>query len=96
VLDSIRHELCSDPVRAQARQAPYRRCYRVVAAVLPPDLGGVAGLDCGLHQIVVPGLHEIVVDIHGCSLRLETLGGRCRLRLIVASGQVAGVCAGSA
>lgn len=80
MLDSVRHELCSDPLSAQARQAPYRRCYRVAAAVLPPDLGGEAGLGCGFHQIVVPGLHEVVVDIHGCSLRIGTLGGLCRLR----------------
>jgi hypothetical protein len=56
VLDSVRHELCGDPVSAQECQAPYRRCYRVAAAVLPPDLGGEARLGCSFHQIVMPGL----------------------------------------
>jgi hypothetical protein len=70
-------KLCSDLVRAQARQAPDRRRYHVVRprATRPPDLGGETVLRCGAYQVVVPGPDEVFIGVHDWFPSARTPGG---------------------
>lgn len=59
--------LCGEDALAETRQVPgrYRDDGMVPLAAYLPDLGGRAGLGGGPHQVVVPGLDKVVVDVHG-------------------------------
>ena len=59
--------LCGEDALAETRQVPgrYRDDGMVPLAAYPPGLGGQTGLGGGPHQVVVPGLDKVVVDVHG-------------------------------
>ena len=59
--------LCGEDALAEACQVPgrYRDDGMVPRAACPPGVGGQAGPGGGPHQVVVPGLDEVVVGVHG-------------------------------